>query len=115
VLDSDIDSTDGTARSFSESAEAFTMNKEELSASARGRIRTDVSELQAAVCESVYNDNWFLMTPSIATKFQYVNSFLFSSFSLHVSAPMGHLQVRYTIGYFNGLFLIQRIHCTYAT
>jgi hypothetical protein len=44
--------------------------------------------------------------PPIATKFQYVNSFLFASFSLHVSAPTGHLQVRYTIGYFNGLFLI---------
>jgi hypothetical protein len=58
--------------------------------------------------------NSFLMMPSIATKFQYVNSFLFSSFSLHVSAPTGHLQVRYTIGYFNGLFLIQRIRCTYV-
>jgi hypothetical protein len=30
--------------------------------------------------------NWFFMTPSIATKFQYINSLLFS-FSLHVSAP----------------------------
>jgi hypothetical protein len=39
--------------------------------------------------------------------------FYFSSFSLHVSAPTGHLQVRYTIGNFNGLFLKQRISCTY--
>jgi hypothetical protein len=39
------------------------------------------------------------MMPSIATKFQYVNSpfFIFSFFSLHVSAPTGHPQVRYTI------------------
>jgi hypothetical protein len=45
-------------------------------------------------CESVYG-TLFSMTPSIATKFQYVNSlFLFSSHSLHVSAPAGHLQVR---------------------
>jgi hypothetical protein len=29
--------------------------------------------------------------------------FYFSSLSLHVSAPMGHPQVRYTIGCFNGL------------
>jgi hypothetical protein len=37
--------------------------------------------------------------PSIATKFQYVNSlfFIFSSHSLLVSAPTGHPQVRYTI------------------
>jgi hypothetical protein len=41
--------------------------------------------------------------------------FYFPSFSLHVSAPTGHPQVRYTIGYFNGLFLIQRIRCMYAT
>jgi hypothetical protein len=33
--------------------------------------------------------------------------FYFPSLSLHVSAPTGHLQVRYTIGYFNGQFLIQ--------
>jgi hypothetical protein len=57
--------------------------------------------------------NWFFMTPSIATKFQYVNSpFYFNS--LHVSATTGHLQVRYTIRYFNRLFLTQRIRCTYA-
>jgi hypothetical protein len=44
--------------------------------------------------------NWFLMMPSIATKFQYVNSpffIIFSFYSLHVSAPTGHPQVRYTI------------------
>jgi hypothetical protein len=39
----------------------------------------------------------------------------FPSFSLHVSAPTSHLQVRYTTGCFNGLFLIQRIRCTYST
>jgi hypothetical protein len=39
------------------------------------------------------------MMPSTATKFQYVNSpfFIFPSYSLHVSAPMGHPQVRYTM------------------
>jgi hypothetical protein len=41
--------------------------------------------------------------------------FYFPSHSLHVSAPTGHLQSRYTIGCFNGLFLIQWIRCTYAT
>jgi hypothetical protein len=57
------------------------------------------------------------MTPSIATKFQYVNSplFIFPSYSLHVSAPTSHLQVRYTIRCFQGLFLLQRIRCTYTT
>jgi hypothetical protein len=35
--------------------------------------------------------------------------------SLHVSAPTGHLQVRYTIRCFQGLFLLQRIRCTYTT
>jgi hypothetical protein len=61
--------------------------------------------------------NWFLMVPSIATKFQYVNSpfFIFPSYSLHVSAPTGHPQVRYTISFFQGLFLLQRIRCTYTT
>jgi hypothetical protein len=60
--------------------------------------------------------NWLLMTPSIATKFQYVNSpFYFSSHSLHISAPTGHPQVRYTIRCFQGLFLLQRIRCTYTT
>jgi hypothetical protein len=50
------------------------------------------------------------MMPSIATKFQYLNSlfFIFPSYSLYVSAPTGHLQVRYTIdvskdySYYNG-------------
>jgi hypothetical protein len=40
--------------------------------------------------------------------------FIFSH-SLHVSAPTGHLQVRYTIRCFQGLFLLQRIRCTYTT
>jgi hypothetical protein len=58
--------------------------------------------------------NWFLMIPSIATKFQYVNSpFFIFLHSLHVSAPTGHPQVRYTIRCFQGLFLLQRIRCTY--
>jgi hypothetical protein len=43
---------------------------------------------------------WFFMMPSIATKFQYLNSLLFLSHSLHVSAPTGHLQVGYTSRYF---------------
>jgi hypothetical protein len=49
--------------------------------------------------------NWFLMMPSIATKFRYVNSPFFSFLhTLHVSAPTGHLHVRYTIRYFKGYF-----------
>jgi hypothetical protein len=35
-------------------------------------------------------------------------------FSLHVSAPTGHPQVRYAIRYLKDYFLIQRIRCTYA-
>jgi hypothetical protein len=45
VSDSDIDTTDGTDRSFSDPVEAFTMNNEELSANVRGKIGTGVSEL----------------------------------------------------------------------
>jgi hypothetical protein len=41
--------------------------------------------------------------------------FIFSSHSLHVSAPTGHPQERYTIRCFQGLFLLQRIRCTYTT
>jgi hypothetical protein len=38
---------------------------------------------------------WFPMKPSIATKFQ-LSTVTFYFHSLHVSAPTGHLQVRYT-------------------
>jgi hypothetical protein len=49
--------------------------------------------------------NWLFMTPSIATKFQYINSLLFSRFnSLHFSAPTGHPEVRYTISYLKDYF-----------
>jgi hypothetical protein len=41
--------------------------------------------------------------------------FIFSSHSLHVSAPTGHPQVRHTIRCFQGPFLPQRIRCTYTT
>jgi hypothetical protein len=41
--------------------------------------------------------------------------FYFPSHSLHVSAPTGHPQVRYTIRCLQGLFLLQRIRCTYTT
>jgi hypothetical protein len=41
--------------------------------------------------------------------------FVYFSFLLHVSAPMGHPQVRYTIRCYQGLFLLQRIRCTYTT
>jgi hypothetical protein len=41
--------------------------------------------------------------------------FIFPSHSLYVSAPTGHPQVRYTIRCFQGLFLLQRIRCTYTT
>jgi hypothetical protein len=46
--------------------------------------------------------------------FNTLTPFYFLCHSLHVSTPTGYLQVRYTIRYFNGLFLIQRIRCTYA-
>jgi hypothetical protein len=57
--DSDIDTTDRGDTSFSDSAEAFTMNNEKLSADARRKIRVDVSELQTAVWESTCDDNPF--------------------------------------------------------
>jgi hypothetical protein len=61
--------------------------------------------------EDIYK--WFFMTPSVATKSQYINSILFLfSHSLHVSAPTGHPQVRYIIRYLRDYFLIQRIRCT---
>jgi hypothetical protein len=47
--DSDNDTTDKDTdereKSFSDSAEAFTMHNEELNANLRGNIRPDVSEL----------------------------------------------------------------------
>jgi hypothetical protein len=53
----------------------------------------------------VLTSKWFFMTPSIATKFQYINSLLFSLFySLHISAPTGHPQMRYTISYLTDYF-----------
>jgi hypothetical protein len=68
--------------------------------------------LRCDMVPSLAMSNWFLMMPSITTKFQYVNSpfFIFPSCSLHVSAPMDHPQVRYTIRCFQGLFFLQRIH-----
>jgi hypothetical protein len=46
--------------------------------------------------------------------FNTLTPFYFLSHSLHVSAPTAHPKASYTIRYFNGLFLIQRIRCTYA-
>jgi hypothetical protein len=49
--------------------------------------------------------------------FNTLTPFNFLFHSLHVSAPMGHPQVRYTISYyfcFWRIILIQRIRCTYA-
>jgi hypothetical protein len=46
--------------------------------------------------------------------FNTLTPFYFSSHSLHVSAPMGHPQVRNTIRYLKDYFLIQRIRCMYA-
>jgi hypothetical protein len=57
---------------------------------------------------------WFFMMLSMQQSFNMLCRFYFLSHSLHVSAPTGHLQVRHTIRYFNGLFLIQRICCTYT-
>jgi hypothetical protein len=64
--------------------------------------------------------NWFLMTPSIATEIQYVNSPFFTFLLTHYMfrPPRDHPQLRYTIRCFKcflGLFLIQRIRCTYTT
>jgi hypothetical protein len=58
-----------------------------------------------------YYCNWFLMIPSIATKFQYVNSFLFSFSLTTYFGPYGPSSGEI----YNGLFLIQRIRCTYVT
>jgi hypothetical protein len=46
--------------------------------------------------------------------FDTLTPFYFPFHSLHVSAPTGHPQVRYTIRYLKDYFLIQRIRCTYA-
>jgi hypothetical protein len=49
--------------------------------------------------------------------FNTLTPFNFLFYSLHVSAPMGHPQVRYTISYyfcFWRTILIRRIRCTYA-
>jgi hypothetical protein len=49
--------------------------------------------------------------------FNTLTAFNFLIYSLQVSAPMGHLQVRYIISYyfcFWRTILIQRIRCTYA-
>jgi hypothetical protein len=63
--------------------------------------------------------NWSSWTGSLWRRqsqqsFNTLTRFYFLSHSLQVSAPTGHLQARYTIRYFNGVFLIQRIRCTYA-
>jgi hypothetical protein len=36
----------------------------------------------------LYLTNWFFMTPSIATKFQYVNSLLFSFLTHYMFRPL---------------------------
>jgi hypothetical protein len=46
--------------------------------------------------------------------FNTLTPFNFFFYSLHVSAPTGHPQVRYTISYLKDYFLIQRIRCTYV-
>jgi hypothetical protein len=49
--------------------------------------------------------------------FNTLTPFNFLFYSLHVSAPMGHPQMRYTISYYFWFWrtiLIQRIRCTYA-
>jgi hypothetical protein len=52
--------------------------------------------------------------PSIATKFQYVNSPFYFFLLTICFGPYRHLQVSYTIDV-QGLFLLQRIRCTYTT
>jgi hypothetical protein len=54
---------------------------------------------------------WFRQSQQ---SFNTLTPFYFLCHSLHVSAPMGHLQRRHTIRYFYGLFLVQWIRCTYA-
>jgi hypothetical protein len=66
-------------------------------------------------CVSTFN--WFLydaVNPNKASIRQ-LPLFIFYSHSLHVSAPTGHPQVRYTIRCLQGLFLLQWIRCTYTT
>jgi hypothetical protein len=60
--------------------------------------------------------NWFTCDSVNRNKVSIRHSpFFIFLHSLHVSAPMGHLQVRYTIRCFYGLFLLQRIRWTYTT
>jgi hypothetical protein len=54
--------------------------------------------------------NWFCMMPSIAKNFNTLTPFYFLCHSLNVSAPTGHLQVRYTIKY---LHLQHRQHTSH--
>jgi hypothetical protein len=68
-------------------------------------LETNVGKLESEVINTVFTlgccillriyPTWFLMKPSIATKFQR-STLTFYFYSLHVSAPTGHLQVRYT-------------------
>jgi hypothetical protein len=58
--------------------------------------------------------NWFFMTPSIATKFQYINSLLFSFFTHYMFRPLRAIfrwDIQLVIW---RTILIQRIRCTYA-
>jgi hypothetical protein len=57
--------------------------------------------------------NWFFMTPSIATKFQYVNSPLFSFSLTTYFGPYGPSSGEIQLDIWRTI-LIQRIRCTYA-
>jgi hypothetical protein len=44
--------------------------------------------------------NWFFMMPSVQQSFNTLTPFNFLFYSLNISAPKGHPQVRYTISYY---------------
>jgi hypothetical protein len=59
--------------------------------------------------------NWFFVTPSFATKFQYINSLLISFFTHYMFRPLRAILRRdIQLVIWRTIFLIQRIRCTYA-
>jgi hypothetical protein len=58
--------------------------------------------------------NWFFMTPSIATKFQYINSLLFSFFTHYMFRPLRAI-LRWDIQLDICSFLLIFLHFIYGT
>jgi hypothetical protein len=70
-----------------------------LSAARRTPTPTSIKGLKLKKLIS-FKANWFFMTPSTQQSFNTLTPFNFLFYSLHVSTPTGHPQVRYTISYY---------------